>query len=153
MLTDRMEGISTVEEEVAMDEKMGKEDRVGELDLLGDRVCLGYQNMVYLVVNRWEVHLGVATLEGKVAEDEGQEDRVVVEVSKGEFMMCNEWTFKRKERTEERRWRGGVSYSPLRQTLHISASAQLLYLGVFFCQVPRSGTCMLMECHSGIESS
>ena len=38
----------------------------------------------------WKVHLGVAMLEGKVAGDVGQEGRVVVDVSKGEFMVCNE---------------------------------------------------------------
>ena len=28
---------------------------------------------------------------GRVAEDEGQEDSIAVDVSKGELMMCDEW--------------------------------------------------------------
>ena len=55
---------------------------------------------------------------------------------------------------EERRQRDGVSYSPPGQTLHVSTPTQLsrsllqpktLSIG--------SGTCMPLECHSGIGSS
>ena len=34
-----------------------------------------------------EVHLGMVTLEGKVAEEVGQEDKVAVDVNEGELMM------------------------------------------------------------------
>ena len=36
----------------------------------------------------------VATLDGRVSEDKEREVKVVVEVSKGEFMMCGKWACK-----------------------------------------------------------
>ena len=50
---------------------------------------------------------------------------MAVDVKDGELMMVDEWFCKWGERTEGRRWRGGVSYSPLEQTSHVSTPARL----------------------------
>ena len=73
MLTDRMGRISTIGggEEVVMGEEMEKGDRVGKSDLLDDGVCAEYQRVACLVEKRQEVHLGVVTLDGSVAGEEG----------------------------------------------------------------------------------
>ena len=54
---DRMGEISKVGrgEEVTIDEEMGKGDRVEKLDLLGDRVCLGSQSLLCLVLSKRQV--------------------------------------------------------------------------------------------------
>ena len=91
---------------------------------------------------------------GRVSEDKVQEVRVAVEVREGEFMMFDEWSCEWEERTEGGRWKGGVSYSPLRWTLHVSTPAQLsrslllpstLSIG--------SGTCEPTGSHGGARSS
>ena len=63
--------------------------------------------------------------EGRVAGDDGQEDKVVVEVNKGKLIVCNEWVCEWEERTKGRRWKGRAFYNPLGQTLHVSAPAWL----------------------------
>ena len=85
---DRIGGISIIGggKEVTTGGEIGKEDRVGKSEVLGDGVCSGYQRMACSVERRQEVHLGVATLEGRVTGDEGQEDRVMVEIREGELM-------------------------------------------------------------------
>ena len=76
-----------------------------------------------------------------------------MEVREGELMICNEWIYEWEERTGERRQRGGVFYSPLKQTSHVSSPAQLskslLWLNILSI---RSGTCVLMRCYGGVES-
>ena len=42
----------------------------------------------------WVVYLGVATLDGNVAGEEGQENRVVVDINEGELMMFDKRVFK-----------------------------------------------------------
>ena len=66
-------------------------------------------------------HPGVATLDGRVSGEEVREVKVVVEVRERELMMFNEWSCEWEERIEGRRWRDGVSYTLLEQTLHVSA--------------------------------
>ena len=102
-MTDRTGGISIVvgEEILAMDEEeIGKGGSVGRSDLLRDGVCSGSQRVVCLMERGWVVHPGVVMLEGKVVGDEGQEDRVTVEVSEGELMF-DKWVYEREERIEE----------------------------------------------------
>ena len=93
-------------------------------------------------------------LDGRVAGDKGREDRVVVDVKKGELMMCSKWFCKWEERIEGRQWRGGVFYSPPGWTLHVSTPTQLsrslLQLNTLSI---RSGICMPMGNHSGVRSS
>ena len=68
-----MGGISIVVrgEEVAKDEERGKRDGVGKSDLLGDGECSENQRVACSVERRWEVHLGVAMFDGRVAGEEG----------------------------------------------------------------------------------
>ena len=77
-----------------------------------------------------------------------------MEVRDGEFMMNDEWSCKWEERTEGRRQRGGVSYSPPGWTLHVSTPAQqsrsLLWPSTLSI---RSGTCAPTGSHSGAGSS
>ena len=79
---------------------------------------------------------------------------MAMEVKDGELMMFGGWFCKWGERTEERRWSGGVSYSPPGQTLYISTPAQLsrslLQLNILSIG---SGTCVLMENCGGVRSS
>ena len=56
-------------------------------------------------------HLEVATLDGRVLGEEEREVRVMMDVKDGELMIF-EWSGEWEERTEGRRRRGGVSYSP-----------------------------------------
>ena len=74
-------------------------------------MCLGNQRVVCLVERRWEVHPGVMMFDGKVVGDEGQEDRVAVNVKEGELMMFIRWLCEWGKRTGGRRQRGGVSYT------------------------------------------
>ena len=93
MSTDRTGGISTLggDEEVATGEERDRGDRVGKAEPLGSGVCLGSQSLARSVgKKRQEVHSGVAMLDGRVAGDKGQEDKVAVDVSEGEFMICDE---------------------------------------------------------------
>ena len=94
------------------------------------------------------------TFDGRVAEDEGQEDKAAVEVSKEELMFGDECVCKWEEKSEGRRWRGRVSYSPPEWTLHVLTPAQLstslLWPSILSIG---SSTCVLMEHHGGIESS
>ena len=135
------------------EEEIGTGDRMGKYRLLDDRVYSENQSSVCLVERRQVVHPGVATLDGRVAGDERQEDKVAVEVRVGELMMCNEW-FCKGGKTEGRRQRGGVSYSLSEQTLHVSTptwqSRSLLWPNTLSI---RSGTCVLTGSHSGIISS
>ena len=43
-----------------------------------------------MVERIWEVQLEVVMLEGSIAEEDGQEDRVTVEVREGELMLYDE---------------------------------------------------------------
>ena len=103
---------------------------------------------------RQEVHPGVATLDGRVLGDEEQEVKVAVGVKEGELILCDEWVYEWEERTEGRRRRGGVSYSPPEWTLHVSTPAwlsrSLLRLSTLSI---RSGTCVPMGNCGGIRSS
>ena len=100
------------------------------------------------------VHLGVATLEGRVLGDEEREGRVVVDVKEGELMMVGGWFCEWEERTGGKRQRSGVSYSPPGQTSHVSTPARLsrslLWLSILSIG---SRTCVLTECHSGVRFS
>ena len=123
MLTERMGGISIVGrgETVATREEIDRGGGVGTSGLLGSGVCSESQSLVCSVEKkRWEVHLEVVTIDRRVSGDEEQEVRVVVFVREGELMMFDKWLVEWKGRTEERRWRGGVSYSPPGQTLCVS---------------------------------
>ena len=83
MLIDRMGGISIVQG----DEVTAKGEEEGKLDLFGDGVAPGNQKVVVSVERIWVVQPGVATLEGSVVDDEGQEDKVAVDVKDGELMF------------------------------------------------------------------
>ena len=67
-----------------------------------------------------------------------------MDVREGELMVCDEWVCEWEERTGGRRWRGGVSYSPPGQTLHVSTPAWLSR-SLLWPNIPsiRSGTCIL----------
>ena len=95
------------------------------------------------------VHQGVVMLDGRVSGEEDREAKVAVEVKDGELMMFDEWWG-----SEERRQRGGVSYSPPEQTLCVSTptwlSRSLLWPSILSI---RSRTCGLTEHHSGVGSS
>ena len=70
---DRIRGISIVVggEVLAKDREIGRGDRVGKSDLLRDGVCSRSQIILCSVEKkRQEIHLGVVTLEGKMADDE-----------------------------------------------------------------------------------
>ena len=110
---------------VGGDEEIAKGDGAGNVELLGNGVCSGSQGLVCLEGRGQVVHPGVATLDGRVVEDVGQEDRVAVDVREEELMMCDEWVCEWEEGTEERRQRGGVSYSLPGWTSHVSTPAQL----------------------------
>ena len=58
-------------------------------------------------------------LEGSVAGDKEQEDKVVVDVREGELISFNEWFCEWEEETEGRRQKDGVSYAPQEQTWHV----------------------------------
>ena len=79
---------------------------------------------------------------------------MVVEVKDKELMMFSERICERGEKTEGRRQRGEVSYTPQEQTWCVSTPAwlsrSLLQLNTLSII---SGTCMLSECHGDIESS
>ena len=140
---------------VGGDEEIDKGDEVGKEEPLGSGVCLGSQSLARSVgEKRREVHLRVATLDGRVLEEEEREVRVAVLVREGELMMCDKWVYEWEERTEGRRQRSGVSYSLPEQTLHASTPAWQSR-NLLWPSIPsiRSGTCMLMGYHSGIESS
>ena len=49
------------------------------------------------------VQLGVATLEGKIVEEEVQEDRIAVEVREEELILCDGRICEWEERTEGKR--------------------------------------------------
>ena len=78
----------------------------------------------------------------------------MVDVKEGELMLFCKWFCKWEERMMERRQRDGVSYSPPKQTSHVSTPIQLsrslLWLSTLSI---RSGICMLMGFHAGIRSS
>ena len=67
-------GISIVggdEEVVTTRDEMDRGDGVGKEELLGGGVCLWSQSSAHSVEKkRWEVHLGVATTDGRVSGDE-----------------------------------------------------------------------------------
>ena len=79
---------------------------------------------------------------------------MAVNVKEGELMMVSEWFCEWEGRTEGRRWRSGVSYSPLEQTLRVSTPAWLSR-SLLQPSILSSGsrTCMLMEHHGGTRSS
>ena len=149
-------GISIVDgdKEVTTGEEMDRRDGVRKVELPCSRVCLGSQSSAHSVEKkRQEVHPGVATLDGRVSGDEEQEVKVVMDVKERELILYDKWVCKWEERAEGGRQRGGVSYSPLRQTLHVSTptrlSRSLLWLNTLSI---RSGTCVLMEHHGGVGS-
>ena len=148
MLTKRTGGISIV----GGDEEMFKGDRTGNIELLGDGVCCGNQGSACAGRGR-VVHPGVATLEGRVFGDEERDIKVAVEVKEGELMIFK-WSCEWEERTEGKRWRGGVSYNPLGWTSHVSTPAWLSR-SLLRLSIPsiRSGTCMPMGNHGGARSS
>ena len=92
-------------------------------------------------------------LKGRVLGDEEQKVRVVVDVKEGEFIVFNKWCYKWEGKTGGRRWRDGVFYSLLEQTLHVSTPAQLsrslLWMNILSI---RSRTFVLIEHHSGVRS-
>ena len=93
MSTERIRGISSVGrgEDVTTGEEVNKGGGAGKSELLGEGVCLGSQSSARSVgKKRWEVHSGVATLDGRVLEDEEQEVKVAVVVNEGELMMFDE---------------------------------------------------------------
>ena len=142
-------------EVVTTGDERDKGDGVGKEKPLGSRVCSGSQSLACSVGKRRQVvHPGVATLDGRVVGDKGLEDRVAVDVNKGELMIFDERVCEWEEGTEGRRWRGGISYSPPGQTLHVSTPAwpsrSLLWLSTLSIG---SGICMLMENHGGTRSS
>ena len=96
----------------------------------------------------------MATLDGRVSGKEVREVRVAVEVRDGKLMMFSEWSCEWEERTEGRRWRGGVSYSPLERTSRVSTPVRLSrsLLRPSTLSI-RSRTCVLMERHGGTGSS
>ena len=73
-LTDRTGGISMVGggEEVTTGEEIDRRDVVGKTELLDGGVCSRSHSLACSVKKkRQEVHLGVATLEGRVVGDKG----------------------------------------------------------------------------------
>ena len=80
------------DEKIAKDEGggIGIGEGDGKLEWLGDRVVVEIQRVTDLVERIREIQSEVATLEGKVAGEEGQEDKVAVEVREKELMMCGE---------------------------------------------------------------
>ena len=119
---ERTGGISIIGGE----EEIDKGDGVGKSGPLGGGVCSGSQSSACSVgKKRQEVHLGVATLDGRVLGEEEREVRVAVLVREGELMMCGKWVCEWEEWTEGRRRRGGVSYSPPGWTWHVSTPTQL----------------------------
>ena len=71
------------------------------------------------------VHLGVATLEGRVLRDKEQEVKIAVDVKKGKLMVFDEWGCEWERKTEGGRQRDRVSYSLLGWTWHVSTPARL----------------------------
>ena len=71
------------------EDEMDKGDRVGNEELLGGGVCSGSQSLACSKERRQVVHLGVATLEGRVLGDKEQEVKVVVDVREEELIMFN----------------------------------------------------------------
>ena len=70
---ERTGGISIVGggEEVTTEEEMDKGDRVGKSGPLGGGVCSGSQSSARSMgKKRQEVHLGVATMDGRMSRDE-----------------------------------------------------------------------------------
>ena len=133
---------------------MDRGDGVGNSGPLGSGVCSGSQSLACSVgKKRQEVHPGVATLDGRVSEEEEREVRIAVNVKDRELMIFK-WSYKWEERTGRRRWRSGVSYSPLEQTSHVSTPTwlfrSLLQLSILSI---RSRTCVPMERHGGVRSS
>ena len=155
VLTERTGDISIVDggEEVTIWGETDRRDGVQKKELLGEGVCLGSQSSMGSVERGRVVHLGVATLEGRVFREEDHEVKVAVDVREGEFMMFDKWKCEW-ERTRGRRQRDGVFYSPPRWTLCVSTPARLskslLWPSILSI---RSRTCMPMECLSGIRSS
>ena len=94
--TERTGGISTVGggKAVTIDKEIDRGDGIGKVGLLGGGVCSGNQSSACLIERRWVVYPGVVTLEGRVVEDKGHEDRVTVEVNEEELMSCDEWVCK-----------------------------------------------------------
>ena len=113
---DKTEGISIVQgDEVrARDEGrgIGIGEGEGKFDLLEDGVLAGNQRVAISVERRQEVHPEVVMFEDKVVGNEGQEERVTVEVKEGELMLFNKWVCEWRKRSEGGRQRGGVSYTP-----------------------------------------
>ena len=156
MSTERTGGISIVAggEEVTTGGEIDRGDGVGKEELLGSGVCLGCQSSMRLEERERVAQPGVAMLDGRVSGKKVREVRVAVDVKEEELMIFDEWNCEWEWRTEGRRRRDGVSYSPLEQTLHVSTptwqSRSLLQLNILSI---RSRTCMLTECHGGIRSS
>ena len=153
-MTERTGGISIVggDEEVTTGEEMDRGDGAGNIELLGDGVCRGSHSLACLGREQ-VVHPGVAALDGRVSGEEVREVRVSVAVNNGELMIF-EWSCEWEERIEGRRQRGGVSYSPLGQTLHVSIPAQLSRsLPQPSILSIRSRTCMPTGNHGDVRSS
>ena len=149
-----MEGISICRgKDVTTEEEIDRGGRVGNEEPLGGGVCSGSQSLVCSEERGQVVHPGVATLDGRVLGEEEQEVKVTVDVKNGELIVFGERCCKWK-RTEGRRWRGGVSYSLLEWTLHVSTPTQLSR-GLLWPNTLsiRSDTCMLTGNHGGIRSS
>ena len=147
--TERTGGISIV----VGDEDIGKGDGVGNEVLLGEGVCFGNQGLIFSEGMGRVVHPGVATLDGRVSGEEVREVKVAVEVKDGELILSGEWC-EWEGKTEGRRRRGRVFYSPPGRTSRVSTPTRLsrsllrpstLSIG--------SGTCVPLGSHSGIGSS
>ena len=153
--TERTGGISTVGggEEVTTGEEIDRGDGVGKEEPLGGGVCLGIQSLTFSVERGWVVHSRVVMVEERVFGDKEQEVRVVVDVKEGELIVfdgrCCEW-----EKTEGRKWRGGVSYSPPGWTWGVSTPTRLSR-SLLWLNIPsiRSGTFVLSGNLCGARSS
>ena len=88
MLTERIGGISIVDggEDVTTREIV-KGDEVGKAEPLGGGMCSGNHRSAHSMRRGQVVHLEVVMFDGRIVEDEGQEDKVVVDVREQELMM------------------------------------------------------------------
>ena len=132
---------------------MAAGEGIGNEVLLGEGVYLGNQDSMFSEGMERVAHPGVATLDGRVSGEEVREVKVAVEVKDGELILSGEWC-KGEEMTGERRRRGGVSYSPPRQTLHVSVPARQSR-SLLRPNIPSigSGTCVPTGNRGGARSS
>ena len=157
MLTERTGEISTVDggEEVTTGEERDRRDRMGKAELLDSGACSESQSLACSVrKKRQEVHPGMGTLDGRVSENEEQEVKVAVFVKDRELIVYNEWVCEWEERTEGRRQRDRVFYSPQGQTSHVLTPTQLsrslLWSNILSI---RSGICVPLGSCGGARSS